>query len=62
MLKNQLQIWVTNFNTKKRKNEANNFEKDFFKLVINFVYSKTMENFFKKSVLDQITMTMRKII
>ena len=47
MLKNQLQIWVTNFNTKKRKNEANNFEKDFFKLVINFVYSKTMEKILK---------------
>ena len=28
------------FNTEKRKNAANNFEKDFFKLMINSVYEK----------------------
>ena len=32
------------FNTKKRTNAANSFEKDFFKLMINSVYSKTIEN------------------
>ena len=32
------------FNTEKRKNAADNFEKTFFKLIINSVYGKTIEN------------------
>ena len=36
------------FNTEKRMNAANDFEKDFFKLIINSAYGKTMENLRKR--------------
>ena len=38
------------FNTDKRRNANNDFEKDFLKLVINSVYGKTMENLQKGSM------------
>ena len=36
------------FNTEKRMKAANDFEKDFFKLMMNSVYRKTMENLRKR--------------
>ena len=36
------------FNTEKRKNASNDFDIDFFKLMINSVYRKTMENLRKR--------------
>ena len=36
------------FNTEKRMNAANDFEKDFFKLMINSVYGKIMDSLWKR--------------
>ena len=47
MLQFKLSDWMKkciNFNTEKRMNSRNDFEKDFLKLMINSVYRKTMEN------------------
>ena len=51
MLKFKQSDWMKkyiNFNTEKRKSTANDFEKYFFKLIINSVYEKTMENLQKR--------------
>ena len=43
--------WMTNhidFNTEKRMNAPNGFEKDYLKLIINSVYGKTLESWRKR--------------
>ena len=43
--------WMKNyiiFNTEKRTNAANSFEKDIFKVMINSVYGKTMKKLRKR--------------
>ena len=47
MLKFKQSAWIIkyiDFNTEKRTNDTNSFEKDFFKLMINSVYGKTLWN------------------
>ena len=51
VLKSKQSDWMKkyiNFKTEKRMDAANDFEKDLFKLMINSVYKKTMENLRKR--------------
>ena len=51
MLQFNQSVWLKqyiNFNTNKRTNAENLFEKDFFKLMTNSIFGRTMENICKR--------------
>ena len=58
VLKVKQSDWMKNyidFSTEKRRNAANDFEKDFFKLMVNSLYGKTKENLRKRISVRLVT-------
>ena len=58
MLKFKQSDWMKkyiDFNSEKRMNASNGFKKDFFKLMINSLYGKTMENLRKRISVQLVT-------